>query len=112
MQMSPDDARAFQALKEIAHVNVKHSVNEYADGLARINGIESYWSLLQRGYYGTHCKMSPIHLQRYVNEFSGRHNARHLDAGEQMERTAKGLIGNNITYDRLTRKGKLDATTI
>ena len=47
--------------------------------MAHINGIESFWALLKWGYYGTYHKMSTKHLQHYVDEFVGRHNARHLD---------------------------------
>ena len=40
--------------------------------------------MLKRGYYGTYHKMSPWHLDRYVSEFAGRHNARHTDTLDQM----------------------------
>ena len=103
-QIYTDDAKAYQALKRAAHATVKHSVKEYVNGEAHINGMESFWSLLKRGYYGTYHKMSPEHLQRYVNEFVGRHNIRGLDTVDQLEETAKGLFGKLITYRTLTRK--------
>ena len=40
--------------------------------------------MLKRGYYGTYHRMSYKHLQRYVNEFCGRHNVRDLDTIDQM----------------------------
>ena len=80
-QVYTDDARAYQALKRAAHATVKHSVKEYVDGEAQTNGIESFWALLKRGYYGTYHRMSPKHLQRYVDEFVGRHNVCGHDTG-------------------------------
>ena len=71
--------------------------------MAHINGMESFWSLLKRGYYGTYHKMSKEHLQRYVDEFVGRHNLRRLDTVEQMGETAKGLFGKQITYKMLIK---------
>lgn len=68
------------------------------------SGMESFWSLLKRGYYGTYHRMSPEHLQRYIDEFVGRHNIRGLDTIEQMEETAKGLVRKLLTYKMLTRK--------
>ena len=44
--------------------------------MAHTNGLESFWSMLRRGYIGVHHKMSPKHLGRYVAECSGRHNLR------------------------------------
>ena len=41
------------------HEAVKHSEGEYVRGQAHTNGIESFWSLLKRGYYGTYHHMSP-----------------------------------------------------
>ena len=39
--------------------------------------------MMKRGYHGHH-RMSPAHLQRYVSEFSGRHNQRSQDTEIQM----------------------------
>lgn len=82
----------------IAHATVKHSVKQYEDGMAHINDIESFWPLLKRDYYGTYHKMSLEHLQRYVDEFVGRHNIRHLNIETQIEQIAKGFIGKVLTY--------------
>ena len=58
------------------HEAVKHSIGEYVRDKAHTNGIESFWSLLKRGYVGTYHKMSPKHLGRYVTEFTGRQNVK------------------------------------
>ena len=78
--------------------SVNHSVKEYVNGQAHTNGIESFWALLKRGYHGTYHKMSPKHLHRYVDEFSGRHNIREQDTANQMAFIAKGFIGKRLRY--------------
>ena len=77
---------------------VRHSAKEYVNCMAHTNGIESFWSMLKRGYMGTYHKMSTKHLDRYVTEFSGRHNARPLDTIVQMEQIARGLAGKGLRY--------------
>ena len=72
-----DEARACQGLPY--HQAVRHSVSQYVDEQAHTNGLESFWSLLKRGYHGTHHHMSPKHLDRYVGEFAGRANDRDKD---------------------------------
>ena len=54
------------------HETVNHSISEYVRDQAHTNGIESFWSMLKRGYHGTYHHMSAKHLDRYVTEFSGR----------------------------------------
>ena len=80
------------------HASVRHSVREYVKGQAHTNGIESFWALLKRGYYGTYHRMSEKHLQRYVDEFCGRHNMRSLDTIDQMRIMAKGMDGKRLRY--------------
>ena len=83
------------------HETVNHSVSEYVRDQAHTNGIESFWSMLKRGYHGTYHHMSAKHLDRYVTEFSGRHNDREADTVDQMARIAQGMVGKRLTYQSL-----------
>ena len=58
------------------HEAVNHGVGEYVRQQAHVNGMESFWSMLKRGYQGTFHHLSAKHLNRYVGEFAGRHNVR------------------------------------
>ena len=87
--------------KGYTHQPVNHSAKEYVDGMAHTNGIESFWALLKRGYYGTYHHMDRKHLQRYVNEFAGRHNIREQDTVDQMVAIAKGFVGKRLRYREL-----------
>ena len=84
------------------HAAVRHSVGEYVRGQIHTNGIESFWSMLKRGYVGTYHKMSPKHLQRYVTEFAGRQNVRKLNTMRQMVLLARGLEGKRLPWKDLT----------
>ena len=94
-----DEAAAYKGLEN--HETVKHSVSEYVNGMAHTNGIESFWSMLKRGYHGVYHKMSPKHLQRYVNEFAGRHNMREMDTIDQMRHVVAGMVGKRLMYREL-----------
>ena len=97
-----DEATAYKGLEGVNHESVKHSVGEYVDSQAHTNGLESFWSLLKRGYHGTFHKMSKQHLGRYVNEFSGRHNVRNMDTIDQMAYVAEHMVGKRLKYKELT----------
>ena len=96
-----DEHASYEGLPH--HEVVNHSAKEYVHGQAHTNGIESFWALLKRGYIGTYHQMSVKHLNRYVNEFAGRHNARPLDTITQMEQLTRGLVGKRLPYRDLTR---------
>ena len=93
-----DDASAYQGMTGVRHRTVKHSSGEYVHYDIHTNGIESFWSMFKRGIYGTYHKMGVQHLQRYVNEFVGRHNVRELDTVEQMGRVVTGMVGKRLRY--------------
>ena len=57
--------------------------------------------MMKRGYHGTYHKMSRKHLNRYVNEFSGRHNIRSLDTIDQMVAMVQGMDGKRLRYKDL-----------
>ncbi len=67
------------------------------------NGIESFWAMLKRGHKGTYHKISPKHLNRYVSEFTGRHNIRDSDTIDQMQNVATSMVGKRLMYKKLTR---------
>ena len=95
-----DDAGAYETLP-FKHESGKHSLSEYVRGQAHTNGVESFWSMLKRGYIGTYHKMSPKHLQRYVDEFSGRHNVREMDTIQQMGAIVASMAGTRLRYKDL-----------
>ena len=65
------------------------------------NGVESFWSMLKRAHMGTFHKLSVKHLQRYVNEFVGRHNIRELNTVDQMGLVARSLVGKRLKWKDL-----------
>ena len=83
------------------HEAVEHSVGEYVRGMAHTNGMESFWSMLKRAHASTFHKLSPKHLNRYVQEFAGRHNVRDLGTLAQMRDTVALLVGRNLLYRTL-----------
>ena len=95
-----DEASAYEGLP-FEHQSVKHSVAEYVRGQVHTNGVESFWSMLKRGYVGIYHKMSPKHLDRYVTEFAGRHNVRESDTVQQMGSIVEGMGGKRLRYQDL-----------
>ena len=87
--------------KNYKHQAVNHSVGEYIKGQAHTNGVESFWSMLKRGHMGVYHKMSSKHLQRYIDEYVGRHNTRPLSTMSQIEVTFKGMDGKRLKYKEL-----------
>ena len=50
---------------------------------------------------GTYHHMSEKHLDRYINEFSGRHNDRPADTIDQMQSVVVGMVGKRLMYREL-----------
>ena len=101
-QVYSDGHGAYTLLEgEYKHNAVQHSAGTYVIEQAHTNGIESFWSMLKRGYMGTFHHFSAKHLQRYVSEFAGRHNIRDLDTVTQMAIISRGMVGKHLPYAEL-----------
>jgi len=92
-----DDSSAYKSLP-FDHDSVKHSVLEFVKGQAHTNGVESFWSMLKRAHKGTFHKISPKHLNRYVQEFAAKHNMRESDTVAQMREVVARMIGRRLLY--------------
>jgi len=83
---------------------VNHSANQYVNGMASTNGIESVWAVLKRGLNGVYHQISKKHLTRYVDEFTFRLNdgdvKRHTLA--RLDSFVDAVVGKRITYKDLT----------
>jgi len=94
-----DEYSAYKDLYEYNHQKVNHSAGEYTNNDVYTNGIESFWAVLKRGYYGIYHQWSFKHLQRYVNEFALRHNIQ--DDIERLSYTILSGIGKKLSYKEL-----------
>ena len=103
-----DEASAYDSIP-LEHDSVKHSVSEYVRGEVHTNGVESFWSMLKRAHKGTFHKLSPKHLDRYVQEFAGRHNIREQDTEAQLVSLAFGMEGKRLRYNDLIAENGLDS---
>ena len=93
-----DDAAAYSGLS-CDHETVRYSTSGYVKGEAHTNGVESFWSMLKRGYHGTYHHFSRKHAAHYIAEFSGRHNIHESDTLRQM-----GIIARSVFDKRLRHK--------
>ena len=110
-QVYTDGERAYVGMPR-AHESVNHSDAEWVRGMAHTQGIESVWSMLKRGFHGTYHHWSVKHCDRYVQEFTGRHNQRPLDTGDQLAAMARSIVGKRLRYEDLigepeTRQSRL-----
>ena len=73
-----------------------HSNKQYVNGEASVKGMGSFRSMLKRGYHGTYHVISANHLNRYVQEFAGRHNIRNRNTLLQMVPVTRGMVGKRL----------------
>lgn len=90
------------------HHAVNHSAKEYVvkkDGFkAHTNSVESSFSLLKRGVYGTFHSISKKHLHLYVAEFDHRWNTRKDSDGFRTVAGLKKARGKRLTYRAIRAK--------
>lgn len=91
--------------RKFEHVVINKDAGNYKVGKFHTNGIENYWSLLNRGIYGIYHQVSDKHLQRYCDEFAYRFNSRKFHDGFRWLVTMQQLEGR-LTYKNLTAHGE------
>ena len=94
-----DEHKSYSGLDN--HETVNHGDGEYVRGEVHINGMESVWALIRRGYNGTYHRIEDKHLHRYINEFTGRLNMRALSTVGKMRKMVRGWVGKRFTYKQL-----------
>jgi transposase-like protein len=90
--------------KRYARAVINHSAGEYSKDGVTTNGVESVWSVLKRGVYGTFHHVSDKHLGRYVDEFSFRLNEGDVKRHtlERLASLASACVGqSHLTYAEL-----------
>jgi hypothetical protein len=96
-----DEHGAYRGLQGYDHQAVRLSAGEYVNGEVSTNGIESFWALLKRGYYGTHHWWSVKHMHRYVAEYAYRHNTIGLSGEPALASVIRNGTGKRLTYAEL-----------
>ncbi len=96
-----DSFGGYNGLTGCNHITVNQKEGQYVKDMAHTKGIESFWALLKRGYIGVYHYMSVKHLDRYVNEFSFRHNTLKISTMDLIEMTINNTDNKHITYKEL-----------
>jgi transposase-like protein len=88
--------------EHFVHEFVNHEV-EYVRGNVHCNGVENFWSLLQRALSGTYVSVEPFHLAAYVDEQAFRFNNRKDDDGGRFVKALAMAPTARLTYKDLIR---------
>lgn len=97
-----DEHRSYLGIVGYNHESVSHSIGEYVKGQVHTNGIESFWSLLKRGYVGIFHHFTYKHLHRYLAEFETRWGMIGYNEAERLDSILESTPGCRLTYEELT----------
>jgi transposase-like protein len=102
--------------EEFAHQVIDHAV-QYVDRKIHTNGLENFWSLLERGLNGTYVSVEPFHLFRYLDEQSFRYNNRAtpnnpLNDADRFILALSLITEKRLTYKHLTGKDREPRATV
>lgn len=87
-----DEYTAYNGMKKLMqHLTINHQ-KSYVDGWVHTNTIESFWAIVKRGIIGQFHKVSAKHLDKYLDEFCYRYNARNSDAGYVFNMTVSKML--------------------
>lgn len=87
--------------RDYDHQIVEHRYKQYknAEGFST-NAVEGFWSHFKRAIYGIYHKVSPKHLQKYVDEISFRWNTKGIGEGSRL-RLVMEKVNCTLKYKQL-----------
>lgn len=73
-------------------------------GICTLNGIESMWAVMKRGYNGVYHNWSKEHMRQYINGFTFRLNEGRcaIDAEDRLDSLFGAMAGKTIAFEKLT----------
>jgi len=82
------------------HKLIRHSAEQFVDGMAHANSIECVWAALQRGFYGVYRSFNEKHVPLYIDEFMFRLNEENceIDTIDRLDTMARGMVGWRLTH--------------
>ena len=83
------------------HESVNHGSEQWVNGNAHTNTIESFWSLLKRGHYGIFHSISEKHLHCYLAEYEARWNMSNMKGSERVDALLESTSGLRLNYEGL-----------
>ena len=97
-----DEHRGYTGIGDkFHHHTVNHSIGQYVKHyFIHTNGLENAWSLFKRKIDGIHHWVSGEHLDRYLCEFTFRHNRRKMGEGQRVN-ALLGQVEGRLTYKAL-----------
>lgn len=100
-----DEHGVYHGLARYDHESVCHSTKEYVRRMmAHINGIESVWAVVERGFDGVYHHWNSKHCACYVDEFAfclnGEGNCER-DTIDRIDDVCRNAVGKRLTYERL-----------
>lgn len=103
--VNTDEGSSYRWMNDLYARNiVKHAMGEYVRGDAYTNTIEGAFGHFKRAIVGVYHKASDKHIQRYVEMFAWRWNARDMGEGQRVNALLKSTVGRTLTYKALIAK--------
>ncbi len=101
-----DEHRDYTGIgQQFHHHTVNHSIGQYVKHyFIHTNGLENARSLFKRKVYGIHHFVHGEHLDRYLTEFTFRHNRRTMGEGARVNALLDQVEGR-LTYKGLIAHG-------
>lgn len=101
-RLHTDESRLYKGADAIfsTHETTKHSKGEYARGDVHSNSVEGFFGVFKKGMTGVYQHCSEKHLNRYLDEFTFRHNTRSklgFNDGDRAAIAIKGAVGKRLT---------------